>query len=302
MAIERIKRVQSNLIQAYIRNIRRKIECPACHGIMRYNRRGRLWKCECCEYQLMASDFDNDYVFWFCDNCDTYLNIQEGFSTESGMWKCKKCGFENDVSEKAIYDVCKDCGTKLPKDVKGNLCYSCKRKRTERWIKVAKITAGAVLAVAAVAAIVLLANSEDGEGQSYLPSGRSPDDDNTDDNTSKRDEEKNGLRCSRCGELIDKETEADYFDSETLLNYDNIRGHLCADCAIEALEAKESGVYFETCEKCGKVFDLADAESEYDSHFSVFSGVSLRDNWEEYILCSDCALMEDELRDEDGLD
>lgn len=41
-------------------------------------------------------------IDWYCDDCGTYLNNQSGFNTISGTWKCKDCGFENDVSDNNI--------------------------------------------------------------------------------------------------------------------------------------------------------------------------------------------------------
>ena len=45
-----------------------------------------------------------DYVDWYCDNCDEYMNYQTGFSTSSGEWTCTKCGYDNDVSNDNIID------------------------------------------------------------------------------------------------------------------------------------------------------------------------------------------------------
>jgi hypothetical protein len=45
---------------------------------------------------------DKESVFWFCDNCDTFLNMQQGFTTRNQHWKCTECGFDNDVRK---YDI-----------------------------------------------------------------------------------------------------------------------------------------------------------------------------------------------------
>lgn len=37
-------------------------------------------------------------IQWYCDNCDSHLNYQDGFNTLEGIWKCKNCGKLNDVT------------------------------------------------------------------------------------------------------------------------------------------------------------------------------------------------------------
>lgn len=39
---------------------------------------------------------------WYCDNCTQFLNLQEGFSSNSKIYECKICGFKNDVSDANI--------------------------------------------------------------------------------------------------------------------------------------------------------------------------------------------------------
>jgi len=41
-------------------------------------------------------------IDWFCDNCGAYLNGQKGFDDRKYIWKCKKCGFKNSISEANI--------------------------------------------------------------------------------------------------------------------------------------------------------------------------------------------------------
>lgn len=50
---------------------------------------------------ILEQFLDKESVFWFCDNCDTFLNMQQGFTTRNQHWKCTKCGFDNDVK----YDI-----------------------------------------------------------------------------------------------------------------------------------------------------------------------------------------------------
>ena len=50
----------------------------------------------------MTAEEKETAVFWFCDDCETFLNIQDGFSTDSGTWVCTECGYDNNVTEENI--------------------------------------------------------------------------------------------------------------------------------------------------------------------------------------------------------
>lgn len=106
--------------------------------------------------------------------------------------------------------------------------------------------------------------------------------------------------CECCGKEFNTEDAKDYFEEEFLLSYDNLRKCLCGECAVQAINDMEEDVYFETCEDCGKTFDLIKEESEFDSHFSSYNGIGLRDVWMQYgpVLCSECAI--DRLDSEDN--
>ena len=74
-------------------------DCPVCRsGNMYLGSNGKVWKCPDCGYSISDRD-KNKSVFWFCDECETYLNVQKGFSDKDGVWKCKECGCVNDVSK-----------------------------------------------------------------------------------------------------------------------------------------------------------------------------------------------------------
>ncbi|MCI9264417.1 MAG: hypothetical protein HFF06_07550 [Oscillospiraceae bacterium] len=94
--------------------------------------------------------------------------------------------------------------------------------------------------------------------------------------------------CEWCGEdfeLSDAESE---FDGDMrFLSYEHIRKSLCGSCAIQAIEDEVDGVYFETCEKCGKIFDFIIDSSKF---LNKSNGVDLQDCWDNLILCCDCAL------------
>ena len=97
-------------------------------------------------------------------------------------------------------------------------------------------------------------------------------------------------KCENCNERFDRDEAASYFEMETELSYDNLRKTLCGECAVQAIEDQEDGVYFETCEECGCTFDLIEAQSDFDTHFDWSNGTRLRDYWDPKILCCDCAI------------
>lgn len=98
-------------------------------------------------------------------------------------------------------------------------------------------------------------------------------------------------KCEWCDTVFDLDDAESIFTSETFcLSYANIKKCLCGNCAVQAIEDEVDGVYFETCEECGKEFDLITESNEFDSNFSEANGTSLRDYWDDKILCSDCAL------------
>ena len=41
-------------------------------------------------------------IYWYCDSCETLMNDQRGFKTITGIWKCKECGYLNDVTENNV--------------------------------------------------------------------------------------------------------------------------------------------------------------------------------------------------------
>lgn len=41
----------------------------------------------------------NEDIDWYCDNCKTYMNNQEGFNRNTGEWICSECGWQNNVTD-----------------------------------------------------------------------------------------------------------------------------------------------------------------------------------------------------------
>ena len=51
----------------------------------------------------IVSQLSGRKVTWYCDGCNSILNEQPGFNTNSGSWTCTECGYENDVTAENIY-------------------------------------------------------------------------------------------------------------------------------------------------------------------------------------------------------
>lgn len=43
-------------------------------------------------------------IDWYCDRCNSYLNIQPGFDDHHSVWECTECGYRNSISADEIYD------------------------------------------------------------------------------------------------------------------------------------------------------------------------------------------------------
>jgi len=98
-------------------------------------------------------------------------------------------------------------------------------------------------------------------------------------------------KCKECGKKFDVDEAREEFESECCKSYDNLYKTLCAECAIEAVESRWDGYYFEICEKCGKEFDLFMDESEFE--LEQQNDNCLQDYWDDGtygILCAECAI------------
>ena len=122
------------------------------------------WICKECGYQLSADEFEDDYVFGFCDNCDAYLNNQENFDRGADRHICRNCGYENDTTLDNVKGICPDCG-KVIADQEATLCPECKQRREQKakeWLAKAGKVVGVVTAVAGAAAyLASQINSDD---------------------------------------------------------------------------------------------------------------------------------------------
>jgi len=97
--------------------------------------------------------------------------------------------------------------------------------------------------------------------------------------------------CEFCGRSYKASEAEETFALEvSLILYSNMKKNLCGDCSLEAYKDQVDGIFYETCEECGKEFDFIEDRGRYDSSFPAYHGLSLDDEWEERILCCNCAL------------
>lgn len=79
-----------------------QMECPCCGKMM--DLEDDVWRCEDCAYCISQKDMLDGAVFWFCDECGRFMNVQPGFTDRTGAWKCVSCGYVNDVSDENTID------------------------------------------------------------------------------------------------------------------------------------------------------------------------------------------------------
>lgn len=92
-------------------------------------------------------------------------------------------------------------------------------------------------------------------------------------------------KCSRCGSEYDKNDVNFLFADVNRVPVD-----MCEECLERAYDDGEEGLFFDTCEECGKDFDVISEKSIYDSNVPWEDGVGF-EGWGR-VLCAACALEE----------
>ncbi|MEG2006221.1 MAG: Sec23/Sec24 zinc finger-containing protein [Raoultibacter sp.] len=115
----------------YIKKIKGWMECPVCGDKLLFNEVQQAWVCVNADFILPEDEFLNGYVFWFCDQCESFLNIQSGFDASRESWVCHECGYENDISSGNLVGTCQDCGALL-EDPNATVCEDCEFERLKR--------------------------------------------------------------------------------------------------------------------------------------------------------------------------
>lgn len=170
--------IGDKITYTYIKRIKRWMECPVCHDKMTFSKSRKSWVCNNCAYKITEKEFLDNFVLWFCDECNSYLNNQEGFDQKSSKHVCRNCGFENDTTFDNIKGMCIDCG-KVLINPDASLCEECKEIRKQKakdWLIKAGKAVGTVAVVAGAA--YLASQNSDNEEEKYLhlPDGESDGD------------------------------------------------------------------------------------------------------------------------------
>ncbi|MCC8097574.1 MAG: hypothetical protein LIO44_03255 [Eubacterium sp.] len=156
MGEKKYKKIGTRLIYAYLRRVKKWMLCPCCqNGIMRINKASTVWTCENCNYELSVDEFEDDYVFWFCDECGAYLNNQDGFDRSASKHICRNCGYENDTTFDNIKGICADC-RKVIEDPEATLCEGCRQIRKNKAKKRFENAGKAVVAAAIAVSVMIL--------------------------------------------------------------------------------------------------------------------------------------------------
>ena len=158
-------KVGDKITYTYIKRIKKWMECPVCHQKMTFKKTEKAWKCNSCSYYIPEADFLDDFVFWFCDGCGEYLNIQKGFDRNEEEWICTKCGFKNNTTFSNIKGECKDCG-KILDNPDATICSDCKIIRMNNPVSVSLLSGDRK------PQICFLGNHHSGDGNLYHKSFR----------------------------------------------------------------------------------------------------------------------------------
>ena len=162
--------ITTHLKNIYVQKVKRWTICPACQcGKMSFNKSVEAWECRNCGHQFLSKDFAKNQVYWFCEECNCYLNQQTGFDYNESKHICQNCGYENDISLDTVKGICVDCGAILS-DADRTLCSACKRARKQKakeHLLAAGKVVGAAAALVAGAPCIISAVKEEVDSNTY---------------------------------------------------------------------------------------------------------------------------------------
>lgn len=106
------------------------------------------------------------------------------------------------------------------------------------------------------------------------------------------------VKCCSCGKSFNPTTAKEYFNDTTdywMYDYNKFKQWYCPECANEMIEDKAEDFYYETCEGCGKQFDVMMDAIEFEGDLRVEADEDDIGSYEEAvyeygILCRDCML------------
>ena len=89
-------------------------KCTRCGGSTEIRTYREFIICPYCKTKDTFPGFEYKHIEWRdsmyagvkhwmdCPDCGTCLNVQKGFTTQTGRWICTECRYENDVTEENI--------------------------------------------------------------------------------------------------------------------------------------------------------------------------------------------------------
>ena len=101
----------SNILNSLSRDYSDDLTCPICNAKCYWDEDEETWFCESCGYEVEGEEivFDNngkakvEDIDWYCDKCNTYLNIQTNFDLYADSWTCTNCGYENSLTKDNVF-------------------------------------------------------------------------------------------------------------------------------------------------------------------------------------------------------
>ena len=81
----------------------------------------------------VGDDMDNRFpgIDWFCDNCQDYLNKQDGFDDHLPLWQCRKCGYVNIIDYDEIYENEEDARNHIHRHSKEDFINAIETRKKE---------------------------------------------------------------------------------------------------------------------------------------------------------------------------
>lgn len=168
-----MKTLKEKMHGFYETKLKKHKDCPVCKGAgaMLADNKNKAWVCKDCGYSITYEKLDSGYIYWFCDGCEAFLNIQPGFEEASETWICQECGFENAITEECSLGQCKDCRKAIPSDAEVALCDECRQvreaRRAENLQKAKELAAKAGKMLLATA-LIIIKNAVKKAVQTYL--------------------------------------------------------------------------------------------------------------------------------------
>lgn len=91
------------------------------------------------------------------------------------------------------------------------------------------------------------------------------------------------MKCVRCGEEYEKDEVC-----ITFADINRVPMNMCEECLDKAYEDGEPNLFYDTCEDCGKDFDVIEEDMKYSENVPWEDGLDRNDYGR--ILCAACAL------------